>query len=95
MDDIQIGAACTDMPLDEACDIADRVEKQKLPKVEGKIIMTKNEKLLTVTDENEEKLRALVEKAKTRVPELFNNIIRLLQKNLKKGVYLSFYVQSL
>ena len=33
--------------------------------------MTKNEKLLTVTDENEEKLRALVEKAKTRVPELF------------------------
>lgn len=26
-DDIQIIAACTDMPLDEACDIADRVEK--------------------------------------------------------------------
>ena len=33
--------------------------------------MTKNEKLLTVTDENEEKLEVLVEKAKTRVPEPF------------------------
>lgn len=28
-DDIQIVATCTDMPLDEACDIADRVEKEK------------------------------------------------------------------
>ena len=32
MDDIQIGAACTDMPLDEACDIADRVEKTEIAK---------------------------------------------------------------
>ena len=45
--------------------------------------MTRNEELLTVTDENEEKLRSLVEKAKTYAPELFSGIIRLLQKNLK------------
>ena len=58
--------------------------------------MTKNEKLLTVTDENEEKLRALVEKAKTRVPELFQQHYKTTQEEFeKKGVYLSFYVQSL
>lgn len=31
-DDIQIIAACTDMPLDEVCDIADRVEKAEIAK---------------------------------------------------------------
>ena len=58
--------------------------------------MTKNEKLMTVTDENEEKLRALVEKAKTRVPELFQQHYKTTPEEFeKKGVYLSFYVQSL
>ena len=58
--------------------------------------MTKNEKLLTVTDENEEKLRALVEKAKTRVPELFQQHYKTTPEEFeKKGGYLSFYVQSL
>ena len=42
--------------------------------------MTRNEELLTVTDENEEKLRSLVEKAKS----FSSGIIRLLQKNLKR-----------
>lgn len=46
--------------------------------------MTRNEKLLTVTDENEEKLRSLIEKAKTWAQSFSNSIIRLLQKNLKK-----------
>lgn len=51
--------------------------------------MTKNEKLLTVTDENEEKLRALVEKAKTRVPELFQQHYKTTPEEFeKKGVYL-------
>ena len=31
-DDIQIIAACTDMPLDEVCDIADRIEKAEKSK---------------------------------------------------------------
>ena len=36
MDDIQIIAACTDMPLDEVCDIAERVEKEQKDKEEYK-----------------------------------------------------------
>lgn len=36
MDDMQIIAACIDMPLDEVCDIADRVEKEKNDKEEYK-----------------------------------------------------------
>ena len=46
--------------------------------------MTKNEKLLTVTDENEEKLRALVEKAKTRVPELFQQHYKTTPEEFEK-----------
>ena len=36
VDDIQIIAACTDMPLDEVCDIAERVEKEQKDKEEYK-----------------------------------------------------------
>ena len=46
--------------------------------------MTKNEKLLTVTDENEEKLRALVEKAKTWAPKLFQRHYKITPEEFEK-----------
>ena len=57
--------------------------------------MTKNEKLLTVTDENEEKLRALVEKAKTRVPELFQQHYKTTPEEFeKKGKLKKFFTEK-
>lgn len=49
--------------------------------------MTKNEELLTVTDENEEKLRALVEKAKTWAPELFQQHYKITPEEFGKKEY--------
>lgn len=49
--------------------------------------MSRNEELLTVTDENEEKLRSLVEKAKSRVPELFQQHYKITAKEFEQGEY--------
>ena len=46
--------------------------------------MTKNEELLTVTDENKEKLRALVEKAKTWAPKLFQQHYKITPEEFEK-----------
>lgn len=46
--------------------------------------MTRNEELLTVTDENEEKLRTLVEKAKTCTPELFQQYYKITPEEFEK-----------
>ena len=46
--------------------------------------MTRNEELLTVTDENEEKLRSLVEKAKTYAPELFQRHYKITPEEFEK-----------
>lgn len=56
--------------------------------------MTRNEELLTVTDENEEKLRSLVEKLRPMPQSFSSGIIRLLQKNLKRENMLDFWIQS-
>ena len=64
----------------------------RFSKVEGKMIMTRNEELLTVTDENEEKLRSLVEKAKTYAPELFQRHYKITPEEFEKRVYSNFYV---
>lgn len=49
--------------------------------------MTKNEELLTVTNENEEKLRALVEKAKTWAPKLFQRHYKITPEEFEKKEY--------
>lgn len=49
--------------------------------------MSRNEELLTVTDENEEKLRSLVERAKAGVPELFQKHYKLTQEEFERGEY--------
>ena len=49
--------------------------------------MTRNEELLTVTDENEEKLRSLVEKAKTYAPELFQRHYKITPEEFEKREY--------
>ena len=49
--------------------------------------MTKNEELLTVTNENEEKLRALVEKAKTWAPKLFQRHYEITPEEFEKKEY--------
>lgn len=49
--------------------------------------MSRNEELLTVTDANEETLRSLVEKAKSRVPELFKQHYKLTQEEFEQGEY--------
>ena len=49
--------------------------------------MTRNEELLTVTDENEEKLRSLVEKAKTYAPELFQRHYKITPEEFEKTEY--------
>ena len=54
--------------------------------------MTRNEELLTVTGENEEKLRSLVEKAKTYAPELFQRHYKITPEEFEKRVYSNFYV---
>ncbi|MFR5733142.1 MAG: hypothetical protein ACLUD2_15490 [Clostridium sp.] len=49
--------------------------------------MSKNEGLLTVTDENAETLRSLIEKAKAGVPELFQKHYKLTQEEFERGEY--------
>ena len=49
--------------------------------------MTKNEELLTVTNENEEKLRALVEKAKNWAPKLFQRHYKITPEEFEKTEY--------
>lgn len=53
--------------------------------------MSRNEEILTVTDENEEKLRSLVEKAKAGVSELFQKHYKLTQEEFERGEYASSY----
>lgn len=49
--------------------------------------MNRNEELLTVTDENAETLRNLVEKAKAGVPALFQRHYNLTAEEFKQGEY--------
>ncbi len=57
--------------------------------------MTRNEELLTVTDENEEKLRSLVEKAKTYAPELFQQHYKITPEEFEKKSILELLLTEL
>ena len=52
--------------------------------------MTRNEELLTVTDENEEKLRSLVEKDKTYAPELFQRHYKITPEEFENALDIIF-----
>lgn len=56
--------------------------------------MSRNEELLTITDENAERLRNLLKKAKVSVPELFQKHYKLTQEEFEQGEYASSYEYS-